>query len=101
VKRSSIALAAALLAVPAWAQQNQKCIVSHRGEAVEQQTQRGVWEHKVYLRNGCNKTVNVRVCYEGTKSCVLPDVRAGQERMTTLGIKRGESRFQYRFWVQD
>jgi hypothetical protein len=28
-----IALAAALLAVPARAQQNQKCIVSHRGES--------------------------------------------------------------------
>ena len=92
---------AAVLSGSALAQQNQQCIVAHRGDAVEQTTQRGVWEHRVYFRNACDKTVNVRVCYEGTDECVQPGVQPGRERMTVLGIKRGQSRFQYRFWVLD
>lgn len=76
------------------------CITNHYAKVNEQKSQRGVYEHQVYLTNSCNHGVNVYVCYSGTSSCSMPYVGAGQTRMTTLGIRRGQPGFNYEYTVK-
>ena len=71
------------------------CITRHRSETVEHKNQRNVYAHNVWMTNSCKETVRARVCYKGTKQCVVPEVRAGKEKMTRLGIKTGQSSFEY------
>ena len=75
------------------------CITKHRGESVVQPKSLDMYEHRVHLTNGCKETVRVRVCYKGTKNCVVPAVAPG-EKAIRLGAKRGESRFDYTVAVQ-
>lgn len=99
---SGAALFATLLSPSAAAQKKEPppCITKHRGESTALPDHLFLYEHKVYLTNGCKNTVKVRVCYKDTKTCVLPEVAPGKERMTRLGTKRGEPRFEYTFVVQ-
>jgi len=70
------------------------CIADVHGRAVEQRTQKGVWEHTVFATNRCNRTINLTVCYANTNDCTNLTASPGQESSTLLGIK-SEQRFQY------
>ena len=81
-------------------EQDYSYCISHRGESIEQSTQRGVYEHHVLLANSCSQPLDVRLCYRGTNDCILPDVGPGRTWNSTLGIKRGISHFEYQIdWV--
>jgi hypothetical protein len=68
-------------------EQGHSCIVDVRKESKEQPTQRGMWGHKVFATNRCNRIINLTVCYKKSRVCTNLTATPGAESPTSLGVK--------------
>jgi hypothetical protein len=58
------------------------------------------YEHIVSAQNRCSQSIKLKVCYLGSRSCLLVDVPPYGQQQASLGIATGTSAFRYQYTEQ-